>query len=127
MQQPQQAVTQDEQETRLHQAEVRIAVDRVMAGMDEKMRAVLTLHYEQGLPYAEVALVLGHPEGSLRVFARRGLHALRTRLEMAGFTLAPAAVAGVLSSGAPATAPAPWSVLPASSAEVRVFCLPSSA
>lgn len=56
-------------------------LDRLLAGLTAGARAVLALHYQQGLELAEVADVLGIPLGTVKSRLGYGLATLRTRLE----------------------------------------------
>lgn len=50
---------------------------RWLAMLPSKQRAVLVLRFYEDLPYAEIAVVLGCSEGTVRSNASRGLAALR--------------------------------------------------
>lgn len=65
--------------------ELREAVDRGIAGMSEKLRAVLLLHDREEMPYEEIGATLGIPVGTVksRLFLARGhlQTAVKTYLE----------------------------------------------
>lgn len=62
------------------------AVERAMQTLDDNLRLPLSLHYQQGLSYAEAAQLLNVPENSLRVYAQRGIQRLRDKLTREGFS-----------------------------------------
>jgi RNA polymerase sigma-70 factor (ECF subfamily) len=53
----------------------------LVAGLPERYREVVVLRHVEGLPYEELALVLGRPEGTLKAQAHRGLALLRAAHE----------------------------------------------
>jgi RNA polymerase sigma factor (sigma-70 family) len=66
---------------------LRAAVERAMQTLDDNLRLPLSLHYQQGLSYAEAAQLLNVPENSLRVYAQRGIQRLRDKLTREGFSV----------------------------------------
>jgi len=76
------------------------AVERAVTALDENLRLPVCLHYEQGLSYAEAAQILNVPEGTLRVYAQRGLEILRKKLAREGFVITPAILLAVLQGAA---------------------------
>lgn len=61
----------------LEQARLR----RLVAGLPEKLRVVVTLRFQEELQPAEIAQVLGWPVNSVKSRLHRGLKLLRERLE----------------------------------------------
>jgi len=55
-------------------------VERGFSSLDPDQRAVLVLHFYQGLPLTEVATVLGIPSGTVKSRLHRGLLAMRASL-----------------------------------------------
>ncbi len=53
---------------------------RAMADLDEQERAVLLLHYLDGLSYREMARVLRQPAGTLKWMTHRALEKVRTQV-----------------------------------------------
>jgi RNA polymerase sigma-70 factor (ECF subfamily) len=53
---------------------------RALENLDVNDRAVLLLHYMDGLSYREMARVLGQPDGTVKWMTHRALEELRTRL-----------------------------------------------
>ena len=53
-----------------------------LAVLPEAQRRAVVLHHGGGLTYREVALVVGRPEGTVKADVHRGLHALRSILEL---------------------------------------------
>jgi RNA polymerase sigma factor (sigma-70 family) len=49
----------------------------VLAGLPARQRAVVVLRYLEDLPVAQVALLLGMAEGTVKSQAARGVEALR--------------------------------------------------
>lgn len=86
--------------------ELRQRVDQALAGLEEKTRLSVSLHYEHGLSYREAGEILDVPEGTLRVYAQRGLQEIRTILSGRGHTVTPSVVTGLLSGGALVETPA---------------------
>lgn len=72
------------------------AVKLALQTLDENLRLPVSLHYEQGLSYAEAAQILSVPEATLRVYAQRGVQKLRDKLAREGYTLAPAVLIALL-------------------------------
>lgn len=70
-----------------------LALRKHFKGLEEKYRTALSLHYEQGLTYREVAAVLHKPEGTAASLITRGVELLRQSLSQEGHTIAPAVVA----------------------------------
>jgi RNA polymerase sigma factor (sigma-70 family) len=88
-----------------HQNELKDAIATAMNGLDEHARTILCLHYEQDLPYAKAAELLGENEGSLRATASRGIQALREKLERNGYSTTPMVITGTLAAGLGIKAP----------------------
>lgn len=61
-------------------AERAAQLERAFAALEPRQREVLTLRYEMGLSFDEVAQVLDQPAASLRVVAQRAMQALREAL-----------------------------------------------
>jgi RNA polymerase sigma-70 factor (ECF subfamily) len=59
-------------------------VRRLLAGLPEDQRAVILLKEYQALTFAEIAEVLGVPEGTAKARLYRGLRAMRQQLEREG-------------------------------------------
>jgi RNA polymerase sigma-70 factor (ECF subfamily) len=55
-------------------------LERALSGLPEDQRLILLLRYTQGLTFEEIGHVLGRPAGTLKVYAGRGLTALRKAL-----------------------------------------------
>jgi RNA polymerase sigma-70 factor (ECF subfamily) len=86
-------------------AEAAPALQKHFRGLEEKYRVALSLHYEQGLSYREVAAVLQKPEGTAATLITRGIGLLRESLSREGHSIAPAVLALELQkSGATALA-----------------------
>ena len=75
------------------QSEAAPALRKHFRGLEEKYRVALSLHYEQGLSYREVAAVLEKPEGTTASLITRGITLLRESLALDGYSVAPAIVA----------------------------------
>lgn len=59
-------------------------VRRLLAGLSEEQRAVILLKEYQALTFAEIAEVLGVPEGTVKARLYRGLRAMRQQMERDG-------------------------------------------
>ena len=59
-----------------------------MAGLREEYREVLSLRYDQGLSYREIAEVTGITTGTVSTWLRRAVGALREALQVAGMEAA---------------------------------------
>jgi RNA polymerase sigma-70 factor (ECF subfamily) len=57
------------------------AVRRVLAGLPQEQRVPIEMAYFGGLPYREVALALGEPEGTVRYRIRAGMRKMRAALQ----------------------------------------------
>ncbi len=55
-------------------------VCRALEGLDAEERAVLILHYVEGLSYREMAKVLGRPGGTVKWLTSRAIEKLRRQL-----------------------------------------------
>jgi RNA polymerase sigma factor (sigma-70 family) len=55
--------------------------DGLLAGLPRGQREAVVLRHVEGLPYAEVAEILGRPVGTVKTHAHRGVRQLRERLE----------------------------------------------
>jgi RNA polymerase sigma factor (sigma-70 family) len=53
----------------------------LLAGLPRHHREAVVLRHVEGLPYAEVAEVLGRPVGTVKTHVHRGIRQLRERLE----------------------------------------------
>ncbi len=84
-----------------------VALRQHFKGLEEKYRTALSLHYEQGLTYREVAAVLQKPEGTAASLITRGLDLLRQSLAGDGHTIAPALLALELQKWAASAAARP--------------------
>jgi len=76
------------------------AVHSALMALEAKYRLPVMLHYMEGLTQAEVAAVLGAPEGTVASSIARGREKLRTALRRGGYAAAPGAL-GALLAGAP--------------------------
>ena len=68
---------------------LRVDLLRALAGLPRMQRAVLTLRFVDDLPTAEVAEVLGIPEGTVKSHSHRGCAALRGSVHLAGQEVTP--------------------------------------
>jgi len=64
--------------------ERQLAVRTVVAGLDRLGQEIFLLHYWEGMTTAEIAAVLGTPEGTVKTRLRRGRTYLRTQLQRLG-------------------------------------------
>jgi RNA polymerase sigma-70 factor (ECF subfamily) len=53
---------------------------RLLAGLSPAQRTAVVLRHVDGLSYAEIALAVGRPEGTVKAHVHRGLAALRSAL-----------------------------------------------
>ena len=53
----------------------------LLAGLPRAYREAVVLRHVEGLPYAEVAEVLGRPVGTVKTHVHRGVRQLRVELE----------------------------------------------
>jgi RNA polymerase sigma-70 factor (ECF subfamily) len=53
----------------------------LLAGLPRGWREAVVLRHVEGLPYAEVAEVLGRPVGTVKIHVHRGVRRLRENLE----------------------------------------------
>ena len=53
----------------------------LLAGLPRGWREAVVLRHVEGLPYAEVAEVLGRPVGTVKTHVHRGVRQLRAKLE----------------------------------------------
>jgi len=90
--------------------DLRGAVAGAMNTLDEQLRVILCLHYEQDIPCAKAAELLDENEGTLRANASRGIALLREKLSRAGYCVTPAIVAGALGAGLGVKSPAALSI-----------------
>lgn len=65
-------------------AETRTRVRTLLAGLPWHYREVLLLRFQQELPLEEIARILGLPLSTVKTRVKRGLDALRLRLEALG-------------------------------------------
>lgn len=87
-------------------AELAEALTGCLAALDERHRVAISLCYEQGLTQKQAAEALGVPIGTISTDVNRGLEMLRSALGRAGYSAAPAAIAGALAAAPQLTAPA---------------------
>jgi RNA polymerase sigma factor (sigma-70 family) len=59
----------------------RVRWAELLAGLPRPWREAVVLRHVEGLPYQEVAEVLGRPVGTVKVHVHRGVRQLRERLE----------------------------------------------
>lgn len=57
-----------------------LEVEEAIHRLDEKYKRVIVLKYLQGMKIAEVAVILGHPEGTIKTWLHKGLLELRSHL-----------------------------------------------
>jgi RNA polymerase sigma factor (sigma-70 family) len=60
----------------------RLDLERAMAALSDRQRQAIAYHYLMGLPYAQVAEILGGSADAVRKAASEGIHALRVSLEV---------------------------------------------
>jgi RNA polymerase sigma-70 factor (ECF subfamily) len=65
----------------LEQAELKEALDALVASLPERYRLAVVLRHGQGLGYREMAAVLKQPLGTVKANVHRGLRLLRQALE----------------------------------------------
>lgn len=93
-------------------------VERALAALDERERALIVLRFKNGLEYGELAVAFGLREGAVRMRVCRALQRMRTALETsvpmrsAALSRAPIAPSKARRRAAPAS-PAPSSRVPA--------------
>ncbi len=68
---------------------LRLDLLRALDGLPRMQRAVLTLRFFDDMPTAEVARVLGIPEGTVKSHSHRGCAALRGSVHLAGQEVTP--------------------------------------
>ena len=68
---------------------LRLDLLRALDGLPRMQRAVLTLRFFDDLPTAEVAQILGIPEGTVKSHSHRGCAALRASVHLAGQEVTP--------------------------------------
>ncbi|RMB62042.1 SigE family RNA polymerase sigma factor [Tessaracoccus antarcticus] len=68
---------------------LRVDLLRALDGLPRMQRAVLTLRFVDDMPTAEVAHVLGIPEGTVKSHSHRGCAALRGSVHLAGQEVTP--------------------------------------
>jgi len=73
--------------------ELRDALKAQLEMLEEKYRTPLSLHYEQGFTFREVAEILEVPEGTASSLITRGLQTLRERMAREGHAMGAAALA----------------------------------
>jgi RNA polymerase sigma-70 factor, ECF subfamily len=78
------AATDPEPETAVLDLLARQAILAAMTGLREEYREVLSLRYDQGLSYREIAEVTGATTGTVGTWLRRAVGALREALQVAG-------------------------------------------
>ena len=73
------AATQPDQLAERRQEREQLA--ELLAGLPRGWREAVVLRHVEGLPYAEVAEVLGRPVGTVKTHVHRGVRQLREQLE----------------------------------------------
>ena len=68
---------------------LRLDLLRALAALPRMQRAVLTLRFFDDMPTAEVARILGIPEGTVKSHSHRGCAALRGSVHLAGQEVTP--------------------------------------
>jgi RNA polymerase sigma-70 factor, ECF subfamily len=68
-------------DTALEQAEVKTALDALVAGLPKRYRLAVVLRHIQGLGYREMAVVLKQPVGTIKANVHRGVRMLRQALD----------------------------------------------
>ncbi len=74
----------DDPAERIQLAQQIRSTDAALDALPETQRVVLQLRHVEGMTFAQIAQVLGVPEGALRVRATRGYEKLRTLLRDGG-------------------------------------------
>jgi len=64
----------------IQRQEVQAAVQRALASLPDKYRAVVLLRYRENLPYEEIANILGLPENTVGTYLFRAKEQLRSKL-----------------------------------------------
>jgi RNA polymerase sigma factor (sigma-70 family) len=67
-------------ERALQSRELRDAIERALAAIEEPYRSIIVMREIQGMPYAEISDVLGMPLGTVKVYLHRGRRMLREAL-----------------------------------------------
>ncbi len=67
----------------MSRAESSLDLARAIGKLDESQRAAVYLYYSEDLPVAEIASILGKPEGSIKSLLHRSRKALKIELEEA--------------------------------------------
>ena len=75
---------EDDPAERVAKAQRDRSIDAALDALPETQRVVLQLRHVEGMSFAEIARVLGAPEGALRVRATRGYEKLRALLREGG-------------------------------------------
>jgi RNA polymerase sigma-70 factor (ECF subfamily) len=65
---------------RVHDSDLRAALDRAISKLPERYRRVINLRSDHGLSYAEIAEVLGIPARTVETQVTRAIKALREQL-----------------------------------------------
>ena len=68
----------------IEHAELRNLLERGLRDIRPAYRAALVLRYQEGLRYAEMALVMGVPEGTAKTYVHRGRRDLASALSAQG-------------------------------------------
>ena len=108
------------QETDLIWRDLRPVLDAEVSRLPEKYRLPIILCYFEGRTYAEAALELGCPRGTVGVRLQRARELLRRRLTRRGLTLSAAALA-VLAAERTASAAAPAALVHATLRAALLF------
>jgi RNA polymerase sigma factor (sigma-70 family) len=90
------------------------ALRDALAALPEPRRTAIALHHLQGQSLAEVAGILGRPEGTVKTWIHRGLADLRSRLTRRGMAIPASGILVLLASAQAqaATIPLPAAALP---------------
>jgi len=68
-------------DTALERAELKASLDALVAALPERYRLAVVLRHIQGLGYAEMAVVLKQPIGTVKANVHRGVRMLRAALD----------------------------------------------
>ena len=69
----------------LERSELRRVLDQALDRLRPAYKAAIVLRYQEALSYADLALVLGVPEGTAKTYVRRGRRELAELLANAGY------------------------------------------
>jgi len=65
----------------LEQSQIQAAVDAALLKLDTRDRAILTLHYQEGRSYEEIAAILGSPMGTVKTQLYRARERLKVMMK----------------------------------------------